>query len=317
LYGGNYQAYVEQKSIELAAKQQQLQDAEKAIAKAERSVQGSREKHEQRASKGQKLRDAGKIDKLTANAARGRSERSQHRLSLQKDKLLAEAESNLQTAKSQLEVLETIKVLLPSTEVPAGKMVLAIEDLHFAYEDQAKLISHFNLLVKGPERIAISGQNGAGKSTLVKLILGQLQPNSGVIDLKVKTHYLDQQVGILNPELSVLDNFLLLNPESSTQDAYAKLARFLFRNHSALKLAKQLSGGERLRAGLACLLQSPNPPQLLILDEPTNHLDLSSISCIESALQCYQGALLIISHDSYFLQNVNIEKTIAAPFVAE
>lgn len=82
----------------------------------------------------------------------------------------------------------------------------------------------------------------------------------------------------------------------------------------ALKLVETLSGGEKLRALLACVLMSNQPPQLLILDEPTNHLDLTSIASIESALNCYQGALLVISHDQTFLENIGVQRILKAPF---
>ena len=88
------------------------------------------------------------------------------------------------------------------------------------------------------------------------------------------------------------------------------MAKFLFRNTSALELVKNLSGGEKCRALLACILMAKQPPQLLILDEPTNHLDIDSIESIESALKHYQGAMIVISHDSGFLKNIGIERII-------
>lgn len=102
--------------------------------------------------------------------------------------------------------------------------------------------------------------------------------------------------------------------DAKENDAYRSLAQFLFRNTTALKLAKDLSGGEKLRALLACVLMAKHPPQLLILDEPTNHLDIHSIQSIESALKHYQGAMIVISHDATFLKNIGIEKIIYAPF---
>ncbi len=106
-----------------------------------------------------------------------------------------------------------------------------------------------------------------------------------------------------------------MNPDVKEPGAYRCLAQFLFRNVAALKLVKDLSGGETLRALLACALMSNHPPQLLILDEPTNHLDLDSVKRIESALKNYQGAMIIISHDERFLENIGVEKIVYAPFV--
>ena len=105
-----------------------------------------------------------------------------------------------------------------------------------------------------------------------------------------------------------MENFLFHNADSNEAYAYQVLAQFLFRKEELLKQVQQLSGGERLRALLACVLMSKEPPQLIILDEPTNHLDLDSIRVIEQALKTYMGALLVISHDAKFLENIGINK---------
>jgi ATPase subunit of ABC transporter with duplicated ATPase domains len=150
---------------------------------------------------------------------------------------------------------------------------------------------------------------------LIKLILSQLKPLYGKIYLGTeRINYLDQNASQLNHELSILDNFLQLNVDATENEAYQALAQFLFKNVLALKLVKHLSGGEKLRALLACILKSSHPPQLLILDEPTNHLDLSSMKNIESALKNYQGAMIVISHDQTFLESIAIERIIYAPF---
>ena len=162
----------------------------------------------------------------------------------------------------------------------------------------------------GPERVAISGANGSGKTTLIKLIIGVLKAQSGTINLIEDFALLDQQVSMLDPNLSIVDNFHRLNPNSEQNHARAVLARFLFRADAALKIVGQLSGGEKLRAALACILGSNNPPKLLILDEPTNHLDIDSITTIEAGLNAYDGAILLISHDRIFLENIGITRYI-------
>jgi len=314
-YGGNYDYYEEQKEIETTAQDQRLQDAKKSLQKAKNTIQLSREKHEKKQSYGRELRRSGSIDKMAANAKKGRSERTQSKLLIKEERLLNQTETELQFAKEKIEVNEKIKINLPETNVPRGKVILDIEDLIFSYPEKNNLIDHFSMKVIGPARIALSGDNGSGKTTLIRLILNQLKPTSGRIYLGTNhAKYLDQNASLLNVELSILDNFLQLNPEAKENDAYQSLAQFLFRNTATLKLVKELSGGEKLRALLACVLMSKHPPQLLILDEPTNHLDLHSIKSIESALNNYQGTLIIISHDTIFLENIRVEKIIAAPF---
>jgi ATPase subunit of ABC transporter with duplicated ATPase domains len=117
-------------------------------------------------------------------------------------------------------------------------------------------------------------------------------------------------MSLLDPESSIRDNFLRLNPDADENACRAALARFMFRADAALQRAGTLSGGQLLRAGLACVLGGAAPPPLLILDEPTNHLDIDSIEAVEAGLRAYDGALLIVSHDEAFLANVGIGRCI-------
>ena len=146
---------------------------------------------------------------------------------------------------------------------------------------------------------------------MFRLIAGELAPSRGEIGRRTdRVAVLDQHVGLLDPALSILDNLRRLNPELTANEAHAALARFAFRNRAALQIAGTLSGGERLRAGMACVFARPQPPLLLLLDEPTNHLDIASIEELESALTGFDGALIAISHDDAFLRAIGIEREI-------
>jgi ATPase subunit of ABC transporter with duplicated ATPase domains len=152
----------------------------------------------------------------------------------------------------------------------------------------------------------VTGVNGAGKSTLIRLAVGDIDPTGGRIVRAARSVPLDQHATLLRRDETLLENFRRLNPMANDNAAYSALARFLFRNSAAERLAAELSGGERLRAALACVLMGPVPPQLLILDEPTNHLDLDSIEAVEAALAAYDGALLVASHDEAFLEAIGV-----------
>lgn len=317
-YGGNYQNYFEQKKIEQTAAQQKLQAMTQLKKQAKILAQTRRERHEQAQAKGRSARktEIAKVgilkSRLEMDSAKGRSDRTQRRVHLQSERKLAIVSDNIAQAKEKVAQNPEINIKLPRTQVPQSKMILEIKNIDFKYPDQTQsLIKNFSLTIQGPERIAIAGKNGSGKTTLIRLILSQLKPSGGIILTGTeRVSYLDQKLAILNDQLSLLENFLCLNPEIKELDARYYLADFLFRNEAALKQVAYLSGGERLRAALACTLMSAEPPQLLILDEPTNHLDLYTINIIESVLREYQGALLVISHDQTFLNNILIEKTV-------
>ncbi len=316
IYGGNYDHYEEQKLLRRDATQRELSDAKKALNKTRTSAQATRERGEQKRSQGRKLFLTGKIDKLFARAQQGRSERTHGRSTRQAENQINDAQQKVTAARAKIEVHEDIIVDLPATHVPNGKIIVDLEHVYFSPKNKCTIINNFSLCMTGPERIALIGANGSGKTTLVKLILGELTATTGKIFIGTEhISYLDQQAKTLNPELSIAANFLRLNPEAKPIDAHAALAKFLFRNTAAHKLVKNLSGGEKLRAELACALMAKHPPQLLILDEPTNHLDLASIAGIESALKNYQGAMIVISHDMRFLENIDVSKFVRAPFI--
>jgi len=199
---------------------------------------------------------------------------------------------------------------LPATGLPANRRLLAFEDA--ALERGGRVFGPWRFEIIGPERVAVTGPNGAGKTSLLRMAAGALAPSSGtVLRAEGRVAMLDQHVGLLADDASVLDNFRRLHPGATEREAYAACARFAFRNRDALKLAGTLSGGERLRAGLACVLGGETVPQLLLLDEPTNHLDMESVEILEAALAGFDGALLMVSHDRAFLAAIGVGREIA------
>ena len=312
-FGGNYDLYETQKNLQQSSLQKQILDAEKELKQVSIATQTTREQHEQRHKKGRDDHRSGRQpDRKLAGAMKNKSGQTLGRHTLVKHQRMQQANEILQTTKAKLEIKESIHVDLSATAVPTQKQVITIEDVTFAYPNQEPLFESFNLSINGPERIAIIGKNGAGKSTLIQLICGHLKPQQGKIQQGISLiRVLDQQCEFLSPSLNLVENFQNINPSATIQEAYAALASMQFRNIHAEKKVRDLSGGERIRAGLAISLLSKVPPQLIILDEPTNHLDLRSIKAIEDALSAYQGAMIVISHDSIFLDNINITRIVS------
>jgi len=310
-YGGNFSHYRERKALELATVQRDLNVAERQVRDAARAAQDARERQARRDAGGRKKAAKGDMPKILLGGMKRRAEATAGRLDRLAEKQADAAQMQALEARAKIEVLAPFLVKLAPSGLPAGKVVLRANDLTGGYAPDRPVISNANLEIIGPERVAITGPNGSGKTTLLKLLTGALQPSGGTVLVGGPMALLDQQVGLLERNDTILANFQRLNPNSSINDCRSVLAAFKFRNDAALQHVGTLSGGEMLRAGLACVLGGKTPPILVVLDEPTNHLDIEAIEIVEAGLCAYDGALLVISHDRSFLESVGVTREIA------
>jgi ATPase subunit of ABC transporter with duplicated ATPase domains len=308
IYGGGYDLYAERRAAERDAAAQAVDDAERAAVHAERDIQSARERQARRDSAGRRGAARGGEPKMALHAQAQRAQQTGARGVHLADRQRAEAATALGAARAGVERLKTLAFQLPSSGLAAGRRVLALEAVSFAWPGAAPLLKGVSLEMVGPARVAIVGANGVGKTTLLKLIAGDLRATSGQIIRGGRFALLDQRTAILDEAQTILANFRRLNPDDDDNACRAVLARFLFRADAALRPVTGLSGGERLRAALACVLGGQKPPQLLILDEPTNHLDLDSIAAVEAAVAGYDGAVLAVSHDADFLTAIGVRR---------
>jgi ATPase subunit of ABC transporter with duplicated ATPase domains len=313
VHGGGYDVYVERRAVERAAAERDAASARRDAAQAAREVQAAAERQARRDSAGRRYAASGSLPPIVAGLRASAAEASggkARRIALQRQD---DAETARRDAEARLERTRALALALPSSDLPSGRLVLEASGLEWSTPDGRPVIAPLNLAITGPERLAVVGPNGSGKSTLLKLIAGRIASAAGQVRVHVTAAYLDQDLSLLQPGETLVEAFLRLNPDAGANAARAALARSLFRNVEADCLVGQLSGGERLRAGLACVIGGEGGteslrPQLLILDEPTNHLDLDALEAVEAMLSGWDGALLIVSHDADFLDAVGVTR---------
>ncbi|MET9649878.1 ABC-F family ATP-binding cassette domain-containing protein [Streptomyces sp. NPDC006460] len=303
-YGGAYSAYEEALAAEQDAAQRMVRVAEADVQRQKRELSDAHMKLARRKRFAQKSAQNKVVPKIVANNRRSEAQVSagKHR-ALHAERLDA-ARERLDAAVEAVRDDDEIRIELPRTVVHPGRGVLELRDLELRYG--ARVSGEFEL--RGPERIALVGRNGAGKTTLLRTIAGELEPLAGEALAQVPLRFLPQRLDVLDEDRSVVDNVARFAPDATPNEIRARLARFLFRGARADQPAGTLSGGERFRATLAALLLADPAPQLLMLDEPTNNLDMASVAKLTAALEAYEGALIVASHDVPFLESLGITR---------
>ncbi|WEX74658.1 ATP-binding cassette domain-containing protein [Sinorhizobium numidicum] len=316
-YGGNWSVYQAIKGVELEAAEQNLAHAQKASDEIDRKAQLITERRDRRNAAGAKKGGKGDMPRILLGKRKSNAEATRGKGVQLAERQRAEALDAVSAARARIEVLQPFSVRLPPTGLPAGRQVLAFDEVTAGYDPAHPIIQDLSFSLMGPQRVALVGPNGSGKTTFLRLVAGEILPFQGTLSVTVPFAMLDQSVGILERDDTILDNFRRLNPGATENSCRATLASFRFRADATLQPVGTLSGGQVLRAGLACVLGGASPPSLLILDEPTNHLDIDSIEAVEAGLLAYDGALLVVSHDETFLANIGVDRRIELTGPAE
>ncbi|MBQ9163064.1 MAG: ABC-F family ATP-binding cassette domain-containing protein [Clostridia bacterium] len=270
LYAGSYTQSMEQRKIDREIQEKHYRDQQKEIARQEAYIAQQRARNRERniiaAESRQKL-----LDKME------RVERPENAPKAIKLKFTASRSS--------------------------GNEVLSLRSVKMGFGDRI-LFDGMSFLVKKNDRLLILGPNGCGKSTLIKLLIGQLEPLSGIIEVgyNVQIGYYDQENQNLDPNNTVLDELWNAYPKLTMTEIRNTLGQFRFVGEDVFKPVSVLSGGERARLTLAKLILSEM--NLLILDEPTNHLDIDSREALEAALEGFDGTVIAVSHDRYFIEKL-------------
>ena len=270
LYNGNYTRSMEQRKLDREIYEKHYKNQQKEIARQEAYIE------------------------------------QQRRWNRERNIIAAESRQKLLDNMERLEAPESeeraIRLKFTSS-IASGNEVLTVKNLAMSF-GQKKLFENLNFLVKKNDRLLIIGHNGCGKSTLIKLIMGKLTPVVGSLEqgYNVEIGYYDQENQNLDPQKTVIDELWDAYPNLPERQIRSTLAWFKFFGEDVFKTVGMLSGGERARLTLSKLILSHM--NLLVLDEPTNHLDIDSREALESALEDFDGTIIAVSHDRYFVEKL-------------
>jgi ATPase subunit of ABC transporter with duplicated ATPase domains len=308
VYGGNFSFYREQKQLEQAAKMRSHETVRKELKRTKATALREQERAAQSSRRGRQRELGGDLPRIVAGGLKRQAEATAGTQKVKHDQAIAATTQKVAETK-----VRTNKATSIQFEEKSHKHRKLIEITHAnLWVEDRLLLKEIQLQVMSSDRIAISGTNGSGKSSLVKAILSidstsaSLQGDVQLADMK--TVYLDQSYELVDRTQTALENMHRANPALNYQLLRQQLGHFLFFNDEVHKSASVLSGGELARLAIAMITISEL--DLLILDEPTNNLDVTTVDQMVEALNEYEGAVWVISHDLDFLSRINITRSL-------
>lgn len=297
---GGYQDWLLWRERQRLSLENQVSELEKQNKKLVSEQQENLRKSARRRQQGEKQRRDGSHGKLLMDAKADQAQRTSAREQVQTRK----RESLLQASRQQLlarrQMLQDQRLPMPSA-TSGGNVLFSLQDMEMPFGKECGKISW---TVRQGERWQLKGNNGSGKSTLLKMLAGLLPAQSAGVQLCRHTVYLDQHLSLLDTSLSAVDNLMTLAPGHSETDCRTWLGSLRLTGDKALLPLSALSGGERLKVALLGVTSAKNVPALLLLDEPDNHLDTDSRQLLASSLAGYQGAVVLVSHQQSFIDEV-------------
>ncbi|SFP92952.1 ABC-F family ATP-binding cassette domain-containing protein [Parafilimonas terrae] len=312
VYGGNYNFYAEQKKMELQALNEDVRDKEKSLRKAREKERETIERQQKLNARGKRKQEKAGLPTIVMNSFRNNAEKSTSKLKGVHAAKTASIENELQELRKALPDIDTMRFGFDDTLLHKGKILFRAENINFSYNENPLWQHDLNFEIISGERIALKGKNGSGKTTLIKITLGRIKAGKGSVYSAINNAvYIDQDYSLINNNLSVYEQAEQFNNGALQEhEIKNRLNRFLFTKTSWNKSCAGLSGGERMRLMLCCLTIANQAPDMIILDEPTNNLDIQNIEILTTAINQYNGTLIIVSHDAIFLEEVGITRNI-------
>lgn len=311
-YGGNFEFYKKQKALMQDALLQSIEEKEKALRLAKKIAQETTERRDKQNSRGEKRNIKKGVPRIMLNNLQSKSEKSSAKLTIthqNKAEKLIEERNRL---RSSLSETASLKTDFTNSTLHTGKILVTAKAINFSYSPNSEQLwqEPLSFQIRSGDRLRIEGNNGSGKTTLLKIITGQLLPQSGSLTKADFSYvYLNQEYSIVDNQKNVLEQAYSYNKRNLPEhEIKTILNRYLFPVTEWDKSCYKLSGGEKMRLAFCCLMISNQMPDLFILDEPTNNLDIESIDMITHTIKNYKGTVIAISHDDYFIQDIEMQQ---------
>lgn len=301
---GNYEQFYAQYQTNIAALEQSVQQHQREVKHMKQKQHEVLMKAQKRERAGNKLRESNSQAKILLDFKKEQAGQSIAAIQSQHQRQISNSQNELKDKKLRLETVKSQQFVFPTFQKKSGE-ILRVKGLKLKYGTQQPI----DLAVHAAQKIHIKGQNGIGKSTLLKAINAQKNQSNKSIQLFVECFYLDQNFSFLCDGMTVIENLTHMNSELSELEWRNLLGQLRIRGDKGIQLLSQLSGGEKLKVALLALSQIKPTAELLLLDEPENHLDIESRELLAHAIQSYEGAVLLISHDPLFVENCGISES--------
>ncbi|WP_234640338.1 ABC-F family ATP-binding cassette domain-containing protein [Delftia tsuruhatensis] len=301
-YGGGYSFYAEARERERAQASGQLEQRKLERRRETQQLRAQQERQERRQARGRRHDQEANQARILLDRQKERSEGSAGRLRQQHAAAREQLDERVREA--ALQVQQAAHIHLQGLPVAAGagqRVVALLDEVVPPFSHACRPVS---LTLRGGQRLAIVGPNGCGKTRLLDVMAGRCLPLAGRAQRFVPFAYLDQRLARLDARRPVLELLRQACPAVAEDELRTRLAQLGLGPQTLALTGAQLSGGERLKAALACALHGDPVPQLLLLDEPCNHLDLPSLQALEAMLCSHEGALVVVSHDESFLARI-------------
>lgn len=312
-YGGDYEFFRESRDREAGARLDEVAEMEKALRKARKTAREAAERKARSDGKGAAKAKKEGVPRIMLKTIADGAAASERRVKGEHDAKIRSLTDEVREARSKLAPERELKIKLAGA-APAGKVLVEVAGLNYAYPDGSELWPRpLDFRICGGDRLALAGGNGSGKTTLLKLILGELTPTSGTLRTAegIRILYIDQEYSAVDDHLTVFEQAQRFNARNLPEHMVkTELHRFLLPADMWDKPCATLSGGEKMKLLFCCMLLGDSSPDLFILDEPANNLDIGSLEIVSRALRSYEGALIVVSHDEYFLREAGIPEAI-------